>query len=261
MNNSNVLELNNRKLDNCLFSIIVIPIKAYFKEENSFSEEKELYLIFGCNIQGKRKYLTTVFKEDFAKTSDWYNFLLSLKERGIQILLYALIPNNEYLSKALNLAFKEIKVYISFLETFIKLKKYYTISYTNKVFENIRKLYLSKSIEEYETQLEVFNNEYLQTPFIYDLFESDVKRAKQYYDTEYEFRRFIFSFYFCRELFKKLIVISHSKPNFSSIEDFVTSLLPDIQRIELRMFCPKKEIKSIINKIYEDKKDLIKNYL
>ena len=32
MNNQTVLELNNRTLDNCLFSLIIIPTKIYYKE-------------------------------------------------------------------------------------------------------------------------------------------------------------------------------------------------------------------------------------
>ena len=61
LNNNNVAELNNRKFDNCLISILVIPIKIYFKEAEDLVNEKELYLFFSCNIQGKRKYLTSIF--------------------------------------------------------------------------------------------------------------------------------------------------------------------------------------------------------
>ena len=261
MNNNNVNELNNRKFDNCLISIIVIPIKIYFKESKDLVNEKELYIFFSCNIQGKRKYLTSVFKDDFAKTSDWYDFILSLKSKGINVLLYAVIPNNDYLSKALKLAFNDIAVFISYIETINKLSKYYTSSYTNSIFNKIRKIYLAKDINEYEFNLISFKEEYFNFPFIIDLFEGDLKRAREYYNTSFELRNFVFSLYFCRDLYKRLTVISHSKSYFSSINEFVSLFIPDIQRFESRMFCPKKTLNNIINILYNDKKELIKPYL
>lgn len=261
LNNNNISELNNRKFDNCLISIIVIPIKIYFKESEDLVNEKELYLFFSCNIQGKRKYLTSVFKDNYTKTSDWYDFMQSFKSKGINVVIYALIPNNEYLSKALKLAFNDIFVFISYIETITKLSKYYTSSYTNSIFNEVRKIYLAKDINEYEVNLVSFKEEYLNFPFIIDLFESDLKRAKQYYGVSYELRRFIFSFYFSRDLYKRLIVISHSKTYFTSVDEFISLLIPDIQRFELRMFCPKNELNNIINILYNDKKELIKDYL
>ena len=261
MNNNNVNELNNRRLDNCLISIIVFPIKIYFKELEDLVNEKELYLFFSCNIQGKRKYLTSIFKDDCPKTSDWYDFIQILKNRGINVLMYALIPNNDYLCKALKLAFNNVVVFISYIETITKLSKYYTSSYTNNIFNKVRKIYLAKDINEYALNLVSFEEEYFNFPFIIDIFENDLKRAKQYCNFPYELRRFIFSFYFSRELYKKLMTISHSKTHFTSSDEFVSLLLSDIQRIELIMFCPKNVLNNIINILYNDKKDLIKDYL
>ena len=261
MNNSSILELNNRKLDNCLFSIIIIPVKAYFKTNNNFSIERELYLFFSCNIQGKRKYITTVFKDKYPKVSDWYDFILSLKAKGINITLYAIIPNNDFLSKALKLAFNEINIYVSFLEIYAKLTKYHSANYANRLFEEVRKLYLTSTLEEYDIYFNSFKEEYLNLPFINDLLEEDLKRIKPYYDIELNFRKYILSFYFCRELFKRLVVISHSKDSFSSIDEFITCILPDIRRIELKMFCSKKDLKFIINKVYTQYGNLIKSYL
>ena len=260
MNNSSILELNNRKLDNCLFSIIVIPVKAYFKTNHDYSKERELYLFFSCNIQGKRKYLTTVFSDNFSKTSDWYDFLLSLKNKGIAVTLYALIPNNEYLSRALKLAFNEITIFISFIETYTKLIKYHSSDYANSLLSKVKKLYLSETLEEFNIYFQTFEEEYLSIPFIHDLLENDLKQIKQYYNVELQLRKFIFSFYFCRDLFKRLLVISHID-DFSSIDEFITHLILDIQRIELKMFCSKKDLKYIINKLYTEYGNLIKTYL
>ena len=261
MNNQTVLELNNRKLDSCLFSLIIIPTKIYYKEDENLVNEKEIYLFFYCNIQGKRKFLSCVFKDDYKKSSDWYNLLVTFKSRGIGVILYSVIPNNTILCKALKLAFPENDSFISCFESITKLSKYYTITYSNGLFEKVRHIYLSKDLNEYELALQEFKDEFLNYSFIYDLLEDDLKRAKKYYNVDYELRNFIFAFYFYRDHYKKISTISHSKPYFSSLDEFVELLIPDIQRIECRMFCPKKDLINIIDKLYNDKKDLIKLYL
>lgn len=261
MNNQTIDELNNRNLDQCLFSIMIIPTKIYFKEKEGLTNEKTLYLIFSCNIQGVRKYISAIFKDDFINTSSWYDFIQLLKSRGINNILYAVIPNNDKLSKALKLSFPDIEIFISCFDTINKLSKYYSLDYSYCLLDIVKKVYLSPSNEEYEVSLNDFNEKYLDYSFIRDLLDDDLKRAKQYYDTDYELRKFIFSFYFFREISKRITVISHSKNYFSSIDEFVQILIPDIIRIESRMFCTKDQLKNIINKIYLNKENLIKLYL
>lgn len=261
MNNQTICELNNRNLDNCLFSIMVIPTKIYFKENDNFTSEKVLYLIFACNIRGVRKYISAVFSNDFENTSSWYDLILTLKSRGINSILYAIIPKNDKLSKALKLLFSGIEIFISCFDTINKLSKYYSCDYSYLLLDNVKKVYLSPTKEDYEIALNNFNEKYLDILFIRDLLDEDLKRAKKYYDTDFELRKFIFSFYFFREITKRITVISHSRPYFVSINEFIEILIPDIIRIESRMFCTKDQLKNIINKIYLTKGDLIKPYL
>lgn len=261
MNNQTINELHNRKLDNCLISIIVIPTKFYYKEREGLVNEKEIYFFFSCNIYGKRKFITSALKDKYNKTSDWYDLLLSFKDKGINVILFGLIPNNQCLSKALKLAFNEINIFISCFETIDKLSKYYTESYSNGLFNDVKNIYLSKDLNTYYLSVNDFKEKYCGYTFIYDLFQEDLKRAKKYYEVDYEIRNFVFSFYFCRDIKKKLNIISNSKNYFSSTDEIVNELIPVIQRFETRIFCPKNTLKNIINKLYSDKKDLIKSYL
>ena len=96
MNNQTVLELNNRTLDSCLFSLIIIPTKIYYKEGENLVNEKEIYLFFYCNIQGKRRYLSCVFKDDYTKSSvgiTCYSLLNHVVSMLFYIVLYQIIPN------------------------------------------------------------------------------------------------------------------------------------------------------------------------
>lgn len=261
MNNTTVQELNNRNLYKCFISIIVVPTKIYYKEKEDLINEVELYSFFGNNIEGKRQYLTTVLKDDFNKTSKWYDLLLSLKNRGISNVFYAVTTNNEELNKALKLAFNEIQIFISCFDTIYKLSKYYTTSYSNCLASKINRIYQAKDINDYELVVNEFKEEYLQFSFISDLLDEDLKRARKYCEYDYEFRRFIFSYFFYRDTSKALRIASRSKKHFTSIDEIIKELLPYIKKIETGMFCPKKKLKYIINILYETKKELIKCYL
>lgn len=254
MINLTVTELNNRTLDECYISIIVIPSKILYEKKEGLVNEVELYSFFGCNIEGKRRYITTVFKDNYIKTSDWYDFLLSLKNKGISNIFFAIISNNIELSKALKLVFSEIQVFISCFDTINKLYKYYSYSYSNPIASNVYQVYIAKDISQYELLLKEFKEKYLNLTFISDLLQEDLNRARKYCEYDYELRKFIFSFYFYRDTLKSLRTISRSKHSFSSINEIIQELLPYIQRIESSMFCPKKQLNYIINLLYKSNK-------
>ena len=152
-------------------------------------------------------------------------------------------------------------MFISCFEAINKLSKYYSYSYSKSISDKVKKVFLSSTIQEYELALSDFTNEYMSFKFVYDILEDDLKRAKSYYNIDFKLRNFIFSFYFVRDITKRITVISHSKSYFSSLNDIISPLIPTIQTIESRMFCPKSELNYVINLIYEDKKDLILSYL
>lgn len=256
-----IKELNDRKHDSCLISITVLPAKIFIKERDGISKEKDIYVFTACNISGKRKYITTVFKDKYSKTADWYNFLLTLKNKGIDVILFALIPDDDNLSRALKLAFSNINIVISYYETINKLTKYYTESYSNGLYYDIKNIYLSENLDLYNLSVNNFKEKYCTYSFISDVFEKDLKRAKTYYKYDYEIRQFVFSYYHHRDLAKKIRLISNSNSQFNSIDEFVTELIPFIKSTESRIWCSKATLTSVINKLYENYKDLIKSYL
>lgn len=261
MNNQTIEELNNRYLDPCLISIIVIPISIYHKESEYLITQKRVYVFFSCNIHGVRKYITSVFESNFPKTSDWYDFLLNIKQRGINVCLYAVIPNDNNLAKALQIAFPNVSVCISCFDPINKLSKYYTIGYTSNILKHIRAIFLSEDLNCYNLAINNFKEEYGNTLFISDILDSDLKRAKKYYDLPLEVRNFIFSFYFYRDISKNLYKIINSKDYFSSLDELISLFIPNIILLEKRMFCSKNQLINVINFLYSSNKELIISYL
>lgn len=261
MNNQTVEELNKRNLDECYFCIYSIPVNIYFNNGDSFINPKTLLLFFGCNLQGKRRFITSIISDDLNKASDWYDFFLSFKNRNLKYVLYGLFPNNIHLKKAVKIAFPEIHIFDSYCESLIKISKYLPVKHSSNTTEFIRKIFVSKSLDDYIVYYNEFKDKFSNSPFLIDLLDDDFIKAKNNYSYDFELRKHVFAFYFIRELSKKLIVISHSKSYFSSCNDFINEVIPIIQVIERKTYCSKKDWINLINLIYSSRKDLIKCYL
>ena len=261
MNNQTINQLNNRELDECYFSIICIPVSVYFKDTNLSTNKTTFYLFFGCNINGVRKFISAINIKDYTKVSDYYDFFLNLKSRKINLILYALIPSNPILKKGLELAFPKLKSFISPYEPINKIFKYYPCKYSSTVFKDIKNIYNSNDLNDYEVYINTFFDNHSNSLFLKDLLENYFIQVKNYIPINKLLRKHIFSIYFLREIDKKITVISHSKDYFLSTDDFVNELIPTIKTIESKMYCSKHEWVDIINIIYENDKELIKSYL
>ena len=261
MNNQTVNELNMRNLDKCYFSIICFSTKIYTKEGENEINIKNMYTFYGCTLLGVRKFIGNVFSDELTKASDWYNYLLKLKNRNLEQVLFVVIPNNKHLKDAFKLAFKDCEVFISCFEAIDKLFKYYTSSFSSDVCNTIKNIYLSKTLDDYNVAVSTFNEKYSDSQFILDLLSNDIKNAKNYYSFSYILRKHIFSFYFYRDTYKKLVTKSRSKNYFNNADEFTELLLDIIKTNEKKMYAPKSEWIQVINAIYPSKKELILCYL
>lgn len=261
MNNQTVFNINNRDFDECFFSIMCIPIPIYFKYSNLSINKTTFYLFFACNINGVRKYLCTINTNDFNNVSDYYDLFLSFKNRKLNTIFYALIPDNNLIKNAIKLAFPEITCFISPFDAINKVFKYYPYKYSSNVFKYIKNIYTSSTINDFNISLQAFYDNFNDSLFLKDILNNNFIQAKKYYSFNNLIRKHVFSFYFIRDLLKKLSVISHSKEYFTSIDEFVECLIPIIKTCETKMYCSKFEWISIINFLYENKKDLIKSFL
>jgi len=264
MNNQTIEQLNNRNLDNCYFCIYSIPISIYLStggDENNLVNPKNIIIFYGCNLQGKRRYITSVVADNLDKPSQWYDLFIFLKSRGINSILYALLPLDTNIRKAIKIAFPNIEIFNSYCESIIKISRYFTFRYSSNTFDIVKKIYVSETLDDYKIAYDDFINTYSESKFLIELLNDDFIKAKDNYRIDFSLRKHIFAYYFIRELSKKLIVASHSKPFFSSVDEFVSICIPIIQLTEKKNYCSKADWVNLINYIYDDKKDLIKCYL
>ena len=113
MNNKSLIELNKRDFDKCLFCLYCLPIDIYMALDDGKIDTQTVFIFYGCNLLGKRRYLSSIIVSHDFPTSSWYEFFQSFKTRGLQQIIYAVLPNNKHLKDALKLAFLDVESIIS----------------------------------------------------------------------------------------------------------------------------------------------------
>jgi len=259
MNNQTLNEINKRDLDKCYFSLSFSYSTIYFNDGNDYIYQRKVYTLIGCNIFGVRKYITSIFEDDFEKASDWYNFFQTLKSRGLESVIFSVLPNVDFIRKAIKLSFPETTIFTSCFDIVDRLFKFFSYSYSTNIYESIKHIFLAKDTNEFKLNVNDFYTDFQVQPFIIEIVSNHFKRIS--FDIDYILRKHIYSFYFNRDLYKRLAVISHSKPYFFDISSFEEELIPNIKSMESKMYCPKCEWNSVINLIYNLNKDLIMRYL
>ena len=261
MNNQSLNEINKRDLDKCLFSISFSFSEIFYNDGNDYIYKRKVYFIYGCNIMGVRKYITSVFADEYTSTSSWYDFFMLLKKRGLEVIFYSIIPDEKIIKEAVSLAFPETKAFVTPLEVIKKVYKFFSQGYTTNFITKIKRIYNAVNTTDLNLKIEDFYSEYGEHPFIYDLAEKYFTYVKSYINYDYELRNNIFCFYFNRDLYKRLHTISNSRRYFFKLSEYEELLLPTIKIFETRMYLPKEDWNRIINLLYKQDKDLLLRYL
>lgn len=256
MNNQTINAINKRDIDNSLFSINIISHQITFNDGNDYLYTRTINILIGTNIDGVRKYITSVFDDEYEKVSDWYNLFLKLKSKGLNNVFF-IITNKKIIFDALKLAFKEANMFYSVLNNFYKFSKYVSLSYSDNVLSDIKDVCLSTTIDEFNINKYKLYDANSNLQFLIDLLEKEFIEYNKSFEYPYIIRKHLLSYYFIKEFKHKLRLINISKSSFTSINEFIEPLLPTIQTFETRKYCPKSEWNQIISYLYSNYKELI----
>lgn len=116
--------LEKRGLEKSYFSIYCISTKIGLDSDKGYRDQKKIYTFFGCTLDGKKKYISSILETDVEKTSDWYNFFQGLKNRGVEHIIFALLPRKREIKDAIKLSFPKVEIFVSCENTIEKLQKY-----------------------------------------------------------------------------------------------------------------------------------------
>lgn len=256
MNNQSIDVLKKRDIDRILFSITIVSQTIFYDDGNGYIYKRNVDVLIGCNINGVRKYITSVFEDEFANASDWYNLFINLKEKHLSHV-YFIISDNDKINQAFKLAFSGGKTFYCFFNDIYRLNHYISFSYSNDILEKSRKVCLSSSIDEFNLRKKDLCDAYSDYPFISDILSNSFDNYIKYFNYSLIIRKHLLSFYFLREFKKNLLKMAHFKPFFTSLDEYIDLLLPTIQTFEKRMYCTKKEWNGIITYLYNQNKELL----
>ena len=124
----------------------------------------------------------------------------------------------------------------------------------------VKKLYVAKDITAYEVNYKVFKEKYEKYPFIMELLGEKLEKLRKNYKYSYELRTVVNAFNYMVELNRRLERITNIK-EYKNQDEFIKDLLYYITNTERAVVYPKYKWIEIINEIYEEKKEYIKQYI
>lgn len=114
--------LEKMGLEKSYFSIYCISTKIGLDSDKRYRDQKKIYTFFGCTLDGKKKYISCILGTDVEKTSDWYKFFQGLKNRGVEHIIFALLPRKREMKDAIKLSFPKVEIFVSCENTIEKEK-------------------------------------------------------------------------------------------------------------------------------------------
>lgn len=252
--------LRKRELEKSYFAVYCMSTKLNMDDATGEGGIKKLYVFFGCELGGKKKYISSVFEKELERTSDWYNYFQTLKKRGMEHIIYALVPKQKEIRDAIKLAYPKVEIFTSCENTINKLEKYNTYKTKEEIYREVRKLYVAKDEIEYELNYKEFEEKYKKYPFIMEMLEGEIKSLKENYKYSFAIRRIIYAFNYIIEMEKRFRRISKHQV-YKDKEEFIDQCAFFIYSSEAAMHYQKEEWGNVLNEVYEEKKDLIKPYL
>lgn len=252
--------LRKRELEKSYFVIYCLNADLYMEGEYTKGKKKRLYVFFGCTLDGRKKYMSSVFASEVERTSEWYDFYQGLKKRGMEHVIFALVPNEKELRDALKLSFPKVEMFTSCFRTIGKLRKYNTYKTNEDIYREVKRLYLAKDLKEYELNYVDYKKKYGKYQFIMDMLDEEIKGLKINYKYSSSIRRIVYAFNYVIQMEKRFSILSNQKI-YKDKDEFLDDCSWFINCSESATHYHKEEWTEVINEIYEEKKELIKPYL
>ena len=159
MEKINLNDLQKRKLNRCYVSWSIITKEIYIRNNEACKEKKMLYIILGTDISGNRQVLASLF-EDKYNNRFWLEYFESIKARGAESLLFAVIPQNRNLERCLKIVYTNVHIIHSPEEIIVDVTRFFTEKSTRKFITNLKDLFFAKTLEDHNIEVEMFREQF-----------------------------------------------------------------------------------------------------
>ena len=256
---TNYEEIMNKRLDRFYVIVqivsVILPLGV-----GSILEKSRVYIIYGMNIDGE-KTIIGMYVEDKENSRYWLEEMERIKRRGLEKILYVSTENNRRLEQAFRIVYNPV-VKISVSEQVEKIAKYTQYRWQTNGERELTKAYLAETEEEYEEQMKMIKEKYRENHIGMILIEKfEKENRKEVKEIPKEIRHLICSYFTKRRMIDMGIRIVKEYEEIKDIEDLIEKRREFFSKFEKTRSYTKRRWTEILNKLYEEKYEEIKEYV
>ena len=247
--------LKYRELDSIYVVVYTIKTPVQLEIEGRV-KTRSLYTFVGINIEGKRRFLT--YGIDVNEDTDfWMQKFKNISRRGVEKVMY-MTQGDDKGKRAAQITFPGIKVVPNLFKLIDKTFPYFADTYKNKMPDEIRKLYIYETKEEYKKELEGFMYKYADKKIVEILLKKDLEDIEKVYEIPHNIRRLIFAFYFIRDYKKEMKKQMNKVKIIENKDEFMSGFEPLIERWEAAMYISKVEWLKVLHELMKENEEVVK---
>lgn len=259
MSKINLIDLQKRKLQASYLAWFVFT-KNIKVRLSTCIEVQTLYCIYGIDQLGNRQVLGMFF-ENKNDNRFWLEVFEDFRARNAQNVLFIVIPNNHNIERCVKIVYNGIKVVHSPDCITENITKYFSDRPSRALKISCKNLFLAKDLQAFELELQFFKDKYMSNKVILMLLERKELEIKQFYQYNYDIRKFLYPYYAIHEFKKFLNKLNTLETLCSNINEIIEFCLPYINHFEIGRTHYKSEWLSLVNTFYETYPNEMEVYL
>lgn len=207
------------------------------------------------------KTIIGLYIENKENSRYWIDQIEKMKSRGLKEVLFVSTESNKRLEQGLKIVYNPI-IKISINEQVAKIAKYTQCKWESTGERELVRAYLSETVEDFKEQMRILKEKYHENQIGLILLEKFEKENEE--DIEKvpkEIRHLICSYNTKRRMIDMGIRATRDYEEIESIADLVEKERELFTKFEMRRSYSKKAWSEILNKLYGEKYEGIKEYI
>lgn len=258
MEKLNLNDFQKRKLKDFYLAIFVVTKQIKIRNETCITD-KTLYLVFGVDIMGDRQILGIYF--DNKDNRFWLEKFEDFYARNVKNIIFLVTPQNKNIERCAKIIYNNVKIVHSPDEIFSLIAKFWAYHPSNKTQIALKNLFLSKNVEQFYLDYELFKEVYLDDTIVSKILDKHKDEIVKFYDYNYDLRYFFYPYYCFREMKKYLNKLKTKEPLCTNINEVIEFCLPLINSFEFGRTYSKKDWLQLIGIFYQEYENVMEEYI
>lgn len=255
-----VVNWQNRPLPAIYAMTYIDCLYATVKVEG-FSKKVAVYVIIGIGLDGKKEVVGTWIGDGSESATYWCGILNSLKERGVEDILYMSIDGLSGLEESIEEVFPLTKVQRCIVHITRNIYKVCNKKDSKEVINDFKKINKSSNLEEAKLNYELFLEAHKNKPAVIKKAINNIDYIFKLFSETEEVRRLIYTTNAIESVNSCLRKVTNGKGMFMNKESLLRVLYLRIQDLEKKWSKGTKGWEKIQHDLLNQYGDRIKKYL